>query len=150
MKKLLATVLLGGLGLFAAPAARAQSEAPDFPTAGKEVGTSETGARRNSRASSEELARNQRRANMSPEDVKRDQQLEILEARTGMGTGNTSFSRNGPERQFESAGGFKVRKFKAKAGSGLQKRGMTHMAGGADPKGQRLIDKKRRNKFLIF
>jgi hypothetical protein len=150
MKKLFAAVVLGGLGLLASPGAQAQSQAPDFPAA-KNPGSSEGGARRNSRATSEELLRNQRQASMTPEEIKRDQQLAILEARTGMATGNTSFGRSGPERQFESVrGGFKVRKFKDKMGSGKQKRGQSHMASGVDPKGKPLVHNHGRKRFLIF
>ncbi len=88
---------------------------------------------------------------MSPDEARRDQQLEILEARAG-GTGNTSLSRDASQaRQYEGrGGGFKVRKFKDKRPTAKkQKRGQTHMAGGINPRGQRLIDKKRK-KFLFF
>ena len=150
MKKLLATALLSGLTFVVALSAQAQSTAPDFPTAGQ--GNSEAGARRNSRATAEELTREQRRASMSPEDAKMDQQMQLLEARAGFSTGNTSFSRTGPDRQMDSkGGGFRVKKYKAKPGSGEQKRGMTHMASGIDPKGKPLVHKhKQKNKFLLF
>jgi|GEM_PF-915728 len=152
MKKLLAAALLSGLS-FIAVSAQAQSAAPDFPTATQTPGSSEAGARRNTRANAEELARQQRQAAMTPEERQRDQQLQVLEARTGMATGNTSYGR-GPERQFDSGsrgGGFKVKKFKPRKGMGEQKRGSSmSVARGADPKGERLVDKKHRKKFLFF
>ncbi|WP_310391203.1 hypothetical protein [Hymenobacter sp.] len=153
MKILLTAALLSGLGLAATPAARAQTSGPAFPTRGQ--GSSEAGARRNTGNNAEELARNQRRAAMSPDEIKRDQQLELLEARTG----NTSFGgRNGaPERQFDSnrsGGGFTVRKFKAqpgKPGYAQQKRGKSHPIGGSNPAGKPLVHKHpRQKKFLLF
>ncbi|WP_210514157.1 hypothetical protein [Hymenobacter terricola] len=148
MKILLAAALLGGLSLATSFAARAQT-GPAFPTPGQ--GTSEEGARRTSGNNAQELARNQRRAAMTPDEVKRDQQLELLEARTG----NTSFGgRNGsPDRQFDSnrsGNGFMVRKFKAKAGFGENKRGMSHPIGGSNPAGKPLVHKHNRKKFLLF
>jgi hypothetical protein len=145
MKILLAAIVVAGLGLSSAPTAQAQT-GPAFPRAGKS--SSEAGARRMTGNNAEELARNQRRAAMTPDEIKRDQQLELLEARTG----NTSFgSKNGPERQFDKAsGGFMVRKFKAKAGFMEQKRGMTHAIGGSNPAGKPLVHRHKRNKFLFF
>ena len=147
MKILFAVALLSGLGFTAS----AQT-GPAFPTAGQ--GSSEANARRNTGNNAGDLARNQRRAAMSPDEIKRDQQLELLEARTG----NTSFgSRNGsPERQFDSnrsGGGFMVRKFKAQAGKpgyAQQKRGSTHPIGGSNPAGKPLVHKHKHNKFLFF
>ena len=142
MKVLFAAALISGLGVFATSAAQAQ-KAPAFPSSGQ--GSSEAGARRNSGMNAAELARNQRRAAMTPDEIKRDQQMELLEARTG----NTSFGRTGgPERQFDNrSGGFMVRKFKAKAGFGEQRRGMTHSVGSSDPKGKPLV-RKRTNRFF--
>ncbi|UOQ72631.1 hypothetical protein [Hymenobacter cellulosilyticus] len=75
------------------------------------------------------MARMQRRMSMNPDEVKRDQQLEILEARSG-GTANTSFGRaSGPARQYEKGNsGFTVRKFKDKRGTAQQKRGQSRRA----------------------
>ena len=150
MKVWFAAALLSGLSFAATSAAHAQI-GPAFPAPAQ--GTSEEGARRTSGNNAQELARNQRRAAMTPDQIKHDQQLELLEARTG----NTSFGgRNGgPERQFDnsrSGGGFMVRKFKAKAGSMEQKRGMSHPIGAANPMGKPLVHKhnKRKNKFLFF
>ena len=142
MKILLAAALLSGLSVVTTSAAQAQA-GPAFPKSGQ--GSSEAGARRNSGMNAEELARNQRRAAMTPDEVKRDQQMELLEARTG----NTSFGHgHGPERQFDNrSGGFMVRKFQAKAGFGEQKRGMTHTQGYSDPKGKSLV-RKRTNRFF--
>ena len=150
MKIVLAAALLSALSFGTAHA----QTGPAFPMPMPGQGSSDAGARRNTGNNAEELARNQRRAAMSPDEIKRDQQLELLEARTG----NTSFgSRNGsPERQFDSnrsGGGFMVRKFKAQAGKpgyAQQKRGSTHPIGGSNPAGRPLVHKHKRNKFLFF
>ncbi len=87
---------------------------------------------------------------MSPEDAARDQQLQVLEARTG----NTSFGaeRGGPYRQLDKGGNaFTVRKFKAMPGQ-EQKRGVSkRVVMGANPKGKPLVhDHGRKKKFLFF
>ena len=152
MKFFFAAALLSGLSFGAVSVAHAQT-GPAFPTAGK--GSSEANARHTTGNNAEELARNQRRAAMSPDEIKRDQQLELLEARTG----NTSFGRNGaPERQFDSnrsGGGFMVRKFKSqpgKPGYMEQRRGQSHAIGGANPAGKPLVHKRNNGKkrFLLF
>ncbi len=149
MKVTLIAVLLSGLSFVATPRAEAQT-GPAFPSA--RPGSSEAGARRSSGTiNADELARNQRRAAMTPDEIKRDQQLELLEARTG----NTSFGRTGgPERQFDkSSGGFMVRKFKTqpgKPGYAEQKRGMSHTPGSANPAGKPLVHKHGRKRFLLF
>ena len=149
MKFIIAAALLTSLSL-GASSAHAQT-GPAFSKPGQ--GGSEAGARRNVGNNAEELARNQRRAAMTPDEIKRDQQLELLEARTG----NTSFGRSGgPERQFDSSrGGFMLRKFKAspgKPGYAEQKRGMSHSMGGANPAGKPLVHKhkNRKSRFLIL
>ena len=147
MKTFFAAALLGALTFASAPAAHAQI-GPAFPAPGQ---GSEAGARRNTGTNAMELARNQRRAAMSPADIKRDQQLELLEARTG----NTSFGgRNGsPERQFDSnrsGNGFVVRKFRARPGFGEQKRGMSHPIGGSNPAGKPLVHRRNHKRFLFF
>jgi hypothetical protein len=85
---------------------------------------------------------------MSPEDAARDQQLQLLEARTG----NTSFGaeRGGPARQMDRAGGsFTVRKFKALPGQ-EQKRGESRRVMlGAHTTGKPLVH-DRKKKFLLF
>ncbi|WP_426058211.1 hypothetical protein [Hymenobacter sp. B1770] len=149
MRTLFAATLLCGLGLIASSNASAQVAGPAFPTPGQ--GASEAGARRNNGNNAEELARNQRRAAMTPDQIKQDQQLELLQARSG----NTSFGRNGaPDRHFDtnrSGGGFIVRKYKAKKGFSELKRGMSHSVGGSNPKGKPLVHKsKMRKKFLFF
>lgn len=94
----------------------------------------------------------QRRMNMNPEDAKRDQQLELLQARAG-GTANTSFGRaSGPARQYEKgAGGFTVRKFKASkhAKNAMMKKGQSRPAVGINPKGKPLKHKKKK-RFMLF
>jgi hypothetical protein len=87
---------------------------------------------------------------MSPEDAARDQQLQLLEARTG----NTSLGadRGGPFRQMDKSGGsFTVRKFRALPGQ-EQKRGLSRRAMmGGRTKGKPLVhDKGRKKKFLFF
>ena len=150
MKTLLAIALFSSLSAFATTA-QAQT-GPAFPGPGQ---GSEANARRNTGNNAEGLARNQRRAAMSPDEVKRDQQLELLEARTG----NTSFGgRNGaPERQFDSnrsGGGFMVRKFKAQAGKpgyAENKRGQSRSFGGSNPEGKPLVHKRKsKHRFLFF
>ena len=148
MKIVLAAALLSALSFGTAHA----QTGPAFPMPGQ--GSSDAGARRNTGNNAEELARNQRRAAMSPDEIKRDQQVELLEARTG----NTSFGgRNGtPERQFDSnrsGSGFMVRKFKAqpgKPGFAQQRRGMSHPMGGSNPAGKPLVHKHKSNKKFLF
>ncbi len=138
---------MAAFGLLTAAAAQAQSAAPDFPTAGKPAVT----AARASRATAQEAARQQRRAAMSPEEARRDEQMALLEARTG----NTSFSRGGPERQLDkttAGGGFTVRKFKSRPGQMAgDQRGQGHYRGGIDPPGKPLVHiHKSKKKFLLF
>jgi hypothetical protein len=142
MKKLLASALLVLSGLFIAPA-YAQITAPDQPDGGK-------AHRQKAKNNPADAARMQRRMSMNPDEAKRDQQLEILEARSG-GTANTSFGRgSGPARQYDKgSGGFTVKKFKDKRiGTNRQKRGQGRPAPGIDPKGKPLKHKKR-NGFLF-
>lgn len=85
---------------------------------------------------------------MSPEDAARDQQLQLLEARTG----NTSFGadKSGPYRQLDKTGGsFTVRKFRALPGQD-QKRGESRRVRmGARTTGKPLVH-DRKKKFLLF
>jgi hypothetical protein len=145
MKKLLASALLVFSGLFIAPAyAQTTAPTPDQPDAGKP-------RRQKAKDDTADVARMQRRMGMNPNEAKRDQQLEILEARSGA-TANTSFGRGtGPARQYDKgAGGFTVKKFKDKrVGTNRQKRGQGRAAPGIDPKGKPLKHKKR-NGFLFF
>jgi hypothetical protein len=134
VKKLLATGLFAGsVILLNVSAAQAQSSAPT----------------REASANAVDPARMRRQQQMSPEDAARDQQLQILEARTG----NTSFGAgtNGPARQYDkSNGAFTVRKFKVMRGQ-KQKHGMSRQAPGIDPKGKPLVhDHSRKKKFLFF
>lgn len=145
MKFLFAAALLSGLSLVAVGNAAAQS-GPAFPTPGQ--GSSETAARRTTGNNAEELLRNQRRAAMTPDQIKQDQQMELLQARTG----NTSFGTT--DRQFDSnrsGRGFMVRKYKAKKGFSELKRGMSHSVGGSNPPGKPLVHKsKMKKQFFIF
>ncbi|TVT37794.1 hypothetical protein FNT36_21740 [Hymenobacter setariae] len=94
-------------------------------------------------------ARTRRQQQMTPEEAARDQQLQILEARTG----NTSFgaANGGAYRQYDKRnGGFTVRKFKAMPGQ-ENKRGLGHQAPGSITKGQPLVHNHgRKKKFLFF
>ena len=145
MKKFLAGAVLALSGLFIAPTyAQVAPPAPD-----QEAGTKPR--KQKAKDESADVARMQRRMNMNPDDAKRDQQLEILEARSG-GTANTSFGRGtGPDRHYDKGmGGFTVKKFKDKRiGTAKQKRGLSRPAPGIDPKGKPLKHKKR-NGFLFF
>ena len=149
MNKLFAAALLGVLSLGTAAVAQAQT-GPAFPEPGRSRNVE---APRTNGNNAQELARTQRRAAMSPDEVKKDQQLALLEARTG----NTSFGNHGPDRQFDSnraGGGFMVRKFKAQAGKpgyAENKRGQSRSFGGSNPEGKPLVHKHpRKHKFLFF
>ncbi|RPD49775.1 hypothetical protein DNI29_02980 [Hymenobacter sediminis] len=150
MKKLLSAVLLASVSLLAAPAVKAQTTASAAYSG--QAKRAEQGQRKKRQASATDIARMQQRMSMNPDEVKRDQQMEILEARSGMSTANTSFGRSsGPARQFEKgSGGFTVRKFKdSRIGTARQKRGQTRPAGFVDPKGKPLSHKKKKH-FLFF
>ncbi|MBT9393309.1 hypothetical protein KLP40_09055 [Hymenobacter sp. NST-14] len=152
MKKLLAVVVLVAAGLWTSPQAQAQSPVldgqPDALTQPRSA-RPET-PRRKRKASDADIARMQQRMSMNAGEVKRDQQMEILEARSG--TANTSLGRaSGPARQYDKgSGGFTVRKFKDnRVGTARQKRGQTRAAGFVDPKGKPLSHKKKKH-FLFF
>jgi hypothetical protein len=150
MTRHLAAALITFTTFFVAAQAQAQAGAPDFPTTAPGAAPAAPAKPNQSPAAK---ARDERRQRMTPEEARRDQQLEILEARAGGGSSNTTFGRTASQsRQYDnSGGGFKVKKFKDKRpGSNSQKRGQTHYVGGIDPKGERLVDKKRRKKFLLF
>ncbi|WP_133271574.1 hypothetical protein [Hymenobacter radiodurans] len=146
MKNFLAGAVLALSGLLIAPAyAQVTPPAPDQEAGAKP-------RKQKSKDESADVARMQRRMNMNPDDAKRDQQLEILEARSGGSTANTSFGRGtGPARQYDKGtGGFTVKKFKDKRiGTAKQKRGLSRAAPGIDPKGKPLKHKKRKG-FLFF
>ncbi len=151
MKNLIAATLLAGAGLLAG-SAHAQAPRP-APTSDEQIRqANEQGLRKSKRkASSTDIANMQRRMSMNPSDAKRDQQIEVLEARAG--TANTSFGRSaGPARQYErGAGGFTVRKYKASkhARNAMMKRGQSRPAPGIDPKGKPL-DHRKKKRFLLF
>ncbi|TGD81492.1 hypothetical protein [Hymenobacter wooponensis] len=151
MKKLFVATLVAVAGLLAAAPAQAQSASRSvLPELGGRP-ADEGGAKKKRKASATDIARMQQRMSMNPDDAKRDQQMEILEARSG-GTSNTSFGRAaGPSRQYEKgSGGFTVRKFKDnRIGTARQKRGQTRAAGYVNPKGKPLSHKKHK-KFLFF
>ncbi|WBO84601.1 hypothetical protein [Hymenobacter yonginensis] len=153
MKKLIATSLLASAALLSKPAAAQAPRsviAPDAPGRQPNEQVQRKGKRK---ASDTDIANMQRRMNMNPDDAKRDQQVELLEARAGGGSANTSFGRaSGPARQYEKgAGGFTVRKFKAgkHTRNAMMKKGQGRPAPGIDPKGKPLTHKKKK-KFLFF
>src|SRR5699024_9637073 len=96
MKKLIAATLLAATGLLAH---QANAQATVRPESSEQA---RKGKKANARkASGEDIARMQQRMSMNPHEAKRDQQMEVLEARAG-GTANTSFGRaSGPARQME-------------------------------------------------
>jgi len=121
--------------------AQAQTVAPDFPAPGSPARPP---------ATTLDPARARRQQQMSPEDASHDQQMQLLEARTG----NTSFGaeRGGPARQLDKAGGsFTVRKFKALPGQ-EQKRGESRQVlVGGRTKGKPLVhDHGQKKRFLFF
>lgn len=143
MKNLFAAgLLIGSLFLLGPLAAHAQSAAPSFPTTGNTTNAA-------SPAAPLDAARARRQQQMSPEEAARDQQLQILEARTG----NTSFGTGtkGPARQYDkSNGAFTVRRYKGMPGQ-EQKRGVGRPSYGINPKGQPLVHgHKQKKKFLLF
>lgn len=150
MKKLFVAMLLASAGLLARPA---HAQAPRSATEEQTRKANEEGVRKSKRkATASDIANMQRRMNMNPDEAKRDQQIEILEARSGGGA-NTSFGRAaGPARQYEKgSGGFTVRKFKASkhARNAMMKKGQSRPAPGIDPKGKPLKHKKKKG-FLFF
>ncbi|MDO7887473.1 hypothetical protein [Hymenobacter cheonanensis] len=142
MKKIFASIFFSAsILLLSAPVAQAQATAPDFPSSASPARPA-PGPPDNARA--------RRQQQMSPEDAARDQQLQLLEARTG----NTSFGaeKGGPYRQLDKTGGsFTVRKFKALPGQD-QKRGESRrVLMGARTTGKPLVhDRGRKKKFLFF
>jgi hypothetical protein len=137
VKNLFAAGMLTGLFvLLGAVAAQAQSSAPN--TAATEAP-----------AKAVDPARMRRQQQMTPEEAAHDQQLQILEARTG----NTSFgaSSGKPSHQYDKgSGGFTLRKYKAMRGQ-ENKRGLGHQAPGSITKGQPLVhNHSRKKKFLFF
>lgn len=135
--------LVAGSSLLATTSTQAQTTAPNFPApAGSPARSAPTPT-----GSADRMRRQQQ---MSPEDAARDQQLQILEARTG----NTSLGaeRGGPYRQLDKDGSsFTVRKFRALPGQ-EQKRGVSRRVQmGARTNGKPLVhDHGRRKKFLFF
>ncbi len=134
MKNLfIAGVLTGSFVLWGAVAAQAQSSAAAAEAPTKAV----------------DPARMSRQQQMTPEEAARDQQLQILEARTG----NTSFgaSTGKPSHQYDKgSGGFTLRKYRAMPGQ-ENKRGLSHQAPGSITKGQPLVhNHSRKKKFLFF
>ena len=145
MKKLVVAALLAGSAyLLASPTAQAQT-APDFPAPGSPARPAPTPP------SSPDRARRQQQ--MTPENAARDQQLQVLEARTG----NTSLGaeRGGPFRQLDKAGGsFTVRKFRALPGQDQKKGESRRVRMGARTKGKPLVHEhgsnKKKHRFLFF
>jgi hypothetical protein len=128
--------------LLSVSSAIAQTVAPDFPASGSP-------ARPGAPTTALDGARTRRQQQMSPDDAARDQQLQILEARTG----NTSFAaeRGGPARQLDKSGGaFTVRKFKALPGQEHKRGESRQVVMGGHTTGKPLVHKHNRKKFLFF
>ncbi|KUG08225.1 hypothetical protein [Solirubrum puertoriconensis] len=145
MKKYIAAAALLAAGMLATATAQAQTATP-FTGSGPRR---ETPKKR--KASNQDIARMQQRMSMNAGDVKRDQQMEVLEARSGVG--NSSLTRGSSSaRQYDrSSGAFTVRKFKDKrVGVRPQKRGQSRPAPGIDPKGKPLKHKHNKKGFLFF
>lgn len=142
MKKIVVAAPLLFIALLSAASAKAQAVAPDFPAPGSP-------ARPATPTTALDGARSRRQQQMSPEDAARDQQLQILEARTG----NTSFAaeRGGPARQLDKSGGaFTVRKFKALPGQEHKRGESRQVVMGGRTTGKPLVHKHNRKKFLFF
>ncbi|OWP64968.1 hypothetical protein CDA63_01010 [Hymenobacter amundsenii] len=151
MKKLLSLLLLTA----ACTAAHAQTAVLDGQPrdAAQTQRAADRQARKRGKASATDITNVQRRMSMNADEAKRDQQLELLEARSGGSTANTSFGRAaGPARQYDKgSGGFTVRKYKdTRIGTARQKRGQTRPAGFTDPKGKPLKNKSGRKKHFLF
>lgn len=154
MKKLIAATTLAVIGFAPILQVHAQmADAPPTSVVQGAPGTEGNSRKAKKKDAAADVTTMQRRMSMNPEEAKRDQQMEILAARSG-GTSNTSFGRAaGPSRQFEKGnGGFTVRKFRDKhLGTARQKRGQTRPAPGIDPKGKPLVHKhKKKHRFLFF
>ncbi|TYZ13416.1 hypothetical protein FY528_03125 [Hymenobacter lutimineralis] len=147
MKNLVAALVVAAGIVGFTSEAHAQADAPQGPAGPVfEAPAAQQKAPRKRKASANDIARMQRRMAMNPDQAKRDQQIEVLEARAG---GSTSMGR-GTSRQYESGnGGFVVRRFRDKTGSATQKRGQTRPAPGINPKGKPLKHKKAK-RFLFF
>ncbi|MBT2556183.1 hypothetical protein J7E24_00140 [Hymenobacter sp. ISL-91] len=159
MNKLLSLLALAAVTWAASPAAHAQTAVLDGQTREETQARQATQkqARKRGKASADDVANMQRRMNMNAAESKRDQQLEVLDARSG--AGNSSLSRaDGGYRQYDrGSGGFTVRKFKDKrVGAKPPKRGQTRQGGYVNPKGKPMTDKQRSNRsrnkkgFLFF
>lgn len=126
--------------------AQAQTTAPDFPTQPR------AGTPRPAPKLPVDAARTRRQQQMSPEEAARDQQLQIMEARTG----NTTFGmeRSGPARaQDNTSGRFTVRKYRELRGQEQQKGTTRRVLMGARTTGEPLKHKHgstRKHKFLFF
>lgn len=159
MKKLFSVLALAAATWATAPAARAQTAVLDGQTREEAQARQATQkqTRKRGKASADDVADMQRRMSMNAEESKRDQQQQLLEARSGAG-GSSSLSRGaGPDRQYDrGTGGFTVRKYRDnRVGAKPPKRGATRPAGYVNPKGKPMTDKQRHNRsrkkhFLFF
>lgn len=141
MKKLVVAAALAACTSCTVTTARAQSTAPDFPA------PATAAAPRSAAKLPVDADRARRQAQMSPEEAARDQQMQIMEARTG----NTSFGmarRGAYQPQDKANGAFTVRKFRELRGQEQQKGTTRRVQMGARTTGQPLNHKK--HKFLFF
>lgn len=147
MKKYVAAAALLVGGLLTTAAVQAQTApAPATPFTGGNKPRQEAPKKRK-QPSAEELARMQQRMSMNPDEVKRDQQQEVLDARAGLS--NSSASSAGGRSYEKGSGGFVVRSFRGDArNTAMQKRGESRPAPGIDPPGKPLKHKKPKRHFL--
>jgi hypothetical protein len=143
MKIFVAAVLLLG-GLLTTSVAQAQISATPFTG-----DAPRRDAPKKRKASNEDVGRMQQRMNMNAREAKRDEQMEVLEARAG---GSSYASGSAVGRHYEKgSGAFTVRKFRGdKRNAAMQKRGQTRPAPGIDPKGKPLNHKKKYRKNFLF
>ena len=142
MQKLAIITILAGAALLGAPAAGRKPARPIFrrPAA----------RRARPLPPPADANRTPAQQQMSPDDAARDQQLQVLEARTG----NTSLGaeRGGPFRQLDKTGGsFTVRKFRALPGQDQKKGESRRVRMGGRTTGKPLVHEHgKKKKFLFF
>ncbi|OON66730.1 hypothetical protein [Hymenobacter sp. CRA2] len=100
--------------------------------------------------SNNDIARMQQRMSMNEGDVKRDQQMEVLEARAGISSNSLTRGSSSSRQYDRASGGFTVREFRDKRNAAMQKRGQARPAPGIDPPGKPLKHKKPGKHFLFF
>ncbi|RTQ49562.1 hypothetical protein EJV47_12110 [Hymenobacter gummosus] len=147
MKQYVAAAALLFGGLLTTTATQAQTATP---FTGGDKPKREAATKKRKQPSAEELARMQQRMSMNPDEVKRDQQIEVLEARAGISNSSLTRGSSSARTYDRASGGFVVREFRDKRNANMQKRGQTRPAPGIDPPGKPLKHKKPHKGFLFF